>query len=114
MDRRRFLKTSLASGGLLLAAPVLAAPAVIVSDKQRPVIGSGIQIGDVGADRAIVWARADRTARLLVEWDRSERFAAPQLLRGPWATEASDFTARVDLRGLPAGEQLFLRVSYED
>ena len=66
MDRRRFLKTSLASGGLLLAAPVLAAPAVIVSDKQRPVIGSGIQIGDVGADRAIVWARADRTARLLV------------------------------------------------
>ena len=110
-NRRRFLKTSLASGAVAGRADP-AAPAVIVSDKQRPVIGSGIQIGDVGAPRHRL-ARAPHRAAA-GGMDRSERFAAPQLLRGPWATEASDFTARVDLRGLPAGEQLFLRVRYED
>ncbi|QND85408.1 Phosphodiesterase/alkaline phosphatase D [Chromobacterium vaccinii] len=111
MDRRHFLKTTLAgSGGWLLGAAAQAAPALIVPDRLRPQAASGIQIGDVGADRAIVWARADRTARMQVEWDVSERFADPRKLRGPWATEATDFTTRIDLSGLPAGEQLFVRV----
>ncbi|AOZ48721.1 alkaline phosphatase D family protein [Chromobacterium vaccinii] len=115
MDRRHFLKTTLAgSGGWLLGAAAQAAPALIVPDRLRPQAASGIQIGDVGADRAIVWARADRTARMQVEWDVSERFADPRKLRGPWATEATDFTTRIDLSGLPAGEQLFVRVRYED
>ncbi|MCD5328238.1 alkaline phosphatase D family protein [Chromobacterium piscinae] len=115
MDRRNFIKTALAgSGGLLLGPAAQAAPALITPDRLRPQASSGIQIGDVGADRAIVWARADRAARMLVEWDVSERFANPRKLRGPWATEAADFTTRIDLSGLPAGEQLFVRVCYED
>ena len=115
MDRRGFLKTSLAGSALLLpTTSVLAAPPLITSDKLRPTLPSGVQIGDVGFDRAIIWARADRTARMLLEWDTSERFANPRRLQGPWATEATDFTTRVDLQGLPAGEQLFVRVQYQD
>ncbi|WP_199320340.1 alkaline phosphatase [Leptolyngbya sp. FACHB-261] len=33
---------------------------------------------------------------------------------GPEALDSSDFTARVDLTGLPAGQQIFYRVSFQD
>lgn len=115
MDRRHFLKSALAGSSLLLpAGSGIAAPALITNDKLRPQLSSGIQFGDVGRDRAIVWARSDRAARMWVEWDTSERFANPRKVRGPWATESSDFTSRIDLQGLPAGQQLFVRVQYED
>lgn len=77
------------------------------------MLPQGIAFGDVVADRAIVWARADRPARLLVEWDTRENFAAPRRLRGPLALPASDQTARLDLNGLPAGREIFVRVAFE-
>lgn len=115
MDRRRFLQSSLAGSALALPATrLLAAPAIVGSDAVRPTLPSGIQIGDVTANRALIWARSDRTARMILEWDTSERFANPRRMVGPWATEATDFTSRVDLSGLPAGQQHFVRVSYQD
>jgi hypothetical protein len=35
---------------------------------------------------------------LLVEWSRDESFRNAVMLRGPHALEASDLTARIDLR----------------
>ena len=35
-------------------------------------------------------------------------------VRGPYATDLSDFSARVDLTGLPAGQDIFYRVQFED
>jgi alkaline phosphatase D len=119
-DRRRFL---LRSGMLVSAtvcklagvasAPVFAAPAVVSSDAERPRLPQGIQIGDVVEDRAILWARADRSARLIVEWDLDERFRNPRRINGPYALEDSDFTARVDLTGLPADRQIFVRAAFQ-
>ena len=34
----------------------------------RPAIACGIQSGDVSANSAVIWARADRPARMLVEY----------------------------------------------
>lgn len=117
--RRRFLLgggalLSAAACGLHRAGTALAAPAVIGSDAERPEILQGLQIGDVRADRALIWARADRCARLRVEWDHDESFAHPRLVMGPAALEDSDYTARLELRGLPRDRQLFVRVSFED
>lgn len=111
MQRRVFLKQSLALGGGLLLP---AAPAVIASANVRPQLPSGLQFGDVLRDRALVWARADRTSRMVLEWDTTDRFARPRRLRGPWAHEVNDFITRVDLTGLPAGQRIFVRVAYED
>jgi alkaline phosphatase D len=118
-SRRRFLKQSAAVGGLvglggwprLLGAQD--STALVVADSERPRVSHGLQIGDVLADRAVVWSRADRPARLIVEWSPSDDFAEAVRVRGPHALEVSDYTARVDLTGLPAGEDVFVRVMFQ-
>src|SRR5205814_4537580 len=90
------------------------APAVVTTDRMRPAITYGVQSGDVTSDRAIVWSRTDRPARLLVEWATRASFRDATRVAGPAALAESDFTARVDLTGLPAGQQIFYRVLVED
>ena len=57
--------------------------------------------GDVTGDRAIIWSRSDRPARLVVEWATSDAFRNPRTVLGPAALAPGDFTARVDLTELP-------------
>lgn len=118
LSRRTFVGRSVAAGAGLVAgqsplARVLGAPALIPSDRLRPQLPSGIQSGDVTTSRAIVWSRADRPARLLVEWSTSDRFTDVRTVEGPAALEGSGFTAAVDLSGLPAGEDIFYRVRFD-
>jgi alkaline phosphatase D len=122
MNRRRFLGRSLvAAGGVAAGAltrrPAWAqgpAPAVVTPDRMRPAVPYGVQTGDVTGDRAIVWSRTDRPARLVVEWAANDAFRGAARVVGPAALGDSDFTARVDLRGLPAGQDIFYRVVFED
>jgi alkaline phosphatase D len=90
------------------------APATVTSDRQRPATPYGVQSGDVTGDRAIVWSKTDRPARLVVEYATDAAFRNPRRLRGPAALAESDFTARVDLTGLPGGQEIFYRVTFED
>lgn len=120
ISRRRFLS----HGGLLLGGSALGGsllgcggsdgPAIGVSDSERPKLPSGIQFGDLTEDRAIIWGRTDRTAQMIVEYDTSERFNNASRIAGPYATDATDFTTRVDLTGLPTGQTVFVRVRYVD
>lgn len=112
--RRLFLKTTLASGAALALPALGQAPGVITSDRARPQIASGVQIGDVTGDRALIWSRADRPARLLVERAFHADFRDALRVRGPLALETSDYTARVDLTGLPNDREVFVRVMFED
>ena len=122
LSRRALLRRSvLASSGLLAGSSILGralarphAPAVITSERMRPTIPYGVQAGDLSGNRAIVWARADRPARMMVEWATTESFTYPHFVRGPAALEDSDFTARIDLPGLPRGERVFYRVVMVD
>ena len=85
-------------------------PAIVTSEALRPKLDQGIQIGDVAQQRAIIWSRSDRAARMFVEWDTSPRFRNPRRVRGPHLLPDSDYTARIDLRRLPVGEEIFVRV----
>ena len=115
-SRRKFLQTS----GLLLAGGVVAprfarsAPGIITLDSARPKLEQGIQIGDVQCNGAMIWSRSDRPSRMLVEYDLSPGFERPIQLRGPYALETSDFTARLDLRQLPCDREIFVRVQFQD
>jgi alkaline phosphatase D len=104
--------SSAALSQLSLPASSRAAPAVLPPEGARPRASQGLQIGDVMGERAIVWSRADRPARLLVEWDTDARFGNPRRVTGPHALDTSDYTARVDLTGLPPDREIFLRVGF--
>ena len=88
--------------------------AIGVSENERPKMPSGIQFGDVTDSRALIWSRSDRNAQMIVEYDTSDRFNNASRIVGPAASDATDFTTRVDLGGLPAGQTVFVRVRYVD
>ncbi len=111
---RRHLLIAGAAGGLGSVLAHAQAPAVITRDAARPGFPSGVQSGDVQADRGIVWSRCDRPARMWVEWSTTASFANVQRVRGPHALEATDHTARIDLTGLPPAQDIFYRVQWED
>jgi len=79
-----------------------------------PLMEQGIQIGDLAPGRALVWSRSDRPARMFVEYAFNEQFVDAVTVRGPYAMEGSDFTARQDLVNLPEGKDVFVKVWFED
>lgn len=91
---------------------LLGAPALIRSETARPRVAQGVQIGDVIPGRAVVWSRSDRPARMLVEYATTENFRDVRSIAGPHALDTTDFTARVDLKDLPADQQIFCRVQF--
>lgn len=115
LNRRRLLQSgALALGAAALPRWALGAPATIASAADRPVAAQGLQFGDPREDGVIVWSRADRPSRMLLEWSTDRRFRNPRRIVGPHALETSDFTARVDLSQLPAdGRELHVRVVFE-
>ncbi|HXY98890.1 MAG TPA: alkaline phosphatase D family protein [Stellaceae bacterium] len=115
LGRRAFLAG--AAGSLVLPrafAETPAAPAIVTSEKVRPGLPCGVMSGDVTDSRAVIWSKTDRPARMLVEVAATESFADARRVAGPAALEDSDFTARLDLGGLPPGETLFYRVVFQD
>ena len=110
--RRRFLASGAASATLgslgLAAAPYLSRAA------DRPSLTHGLQSGDVSTDSGVVWARADRPARMLVEASTTESFSTIVNATFADALPESDFTAKVLLEDLPAGEHIFYRISLQD
>ena len=108
LTRRRFLQLS-------AAAPLLAqsAPAVRDDVAARPILASGVQSGDVEADRAVVWCRTDRPARLRVRYATTDALAgARERVSAPTSADA-DFTARLDLTGLPPGQRIVYEARFE-
>ena len=69
LSRRRFLVSSAAA----VAAGGVARP-YISRAADRPAVSHGVQSGDVLVDSGVVWVRADRPSRLLVDWATTESF----------------------------------------
>ncbi|MFC7216901.1 alkaline phosphatase D family protein [Streptomyces polyrhachis] len=74
----------------------------------------GVQSGDVTGTSALVWVRADRPARMVVETSATESFRQVRRWAGPVVGPDSDFTGRTALFGLPPGQQVHYRVRLED
>ena len=118
-QRRRLLGTlvagaALSGGGIAQVLAQGIAPAAITRDGARPQLPFGVMSGDVTDGRVVLWSRSDRAARMVVEYASNEQFRDAVRVLGPAAIEASDFTARVDLSGVPAGCDLFYRISFQD
>ena len=62
----------------------------------------------------MVWAHVDRPSRITVEYATTESFANARRVTGSIATPDTGLTARVALGELPAGQDIFYRVRFED
>jgi len=121
MNRRGFL-SALATAGAYALVPSTPhawaqsnkAPALVTPDHMRPGMPFGVASGDVTHHSAIIWSRADRPSRLIVEYATTESMRHARRVQGPAALESTDFTAKLDLIGLPAGQRIFYRVYFED
>lgn len=120
MNRRQFLVTSALTGSSLIATDLFSkagfaqSPALIASDRTRPTIPYGIASGDLTEGGVVIWSRSDRPARMILEYSLDESLRRPRRIVGPAALESTDYTARINLRGLPDGRQVFYRVSFQD
>jgi alkaline phosphatase D len=112
LTRRRFLATA-ASSAAMMATGSIAKP-YLNRAGGRPVITHGVQSGDISINSGVVWARADRPARMLVEVSTTDSFKAIRSTVFVDAMPESDFTAKALLEGLPAGQDIFYRISFQD
>jgi alkaline phosphatase D len=117
LSRRTFTSEILRASAAVLAAPAFyretgAAAAEIKGS--RPMITHGVASGDVSLDSAIIWSRCDRPARMTVEWSTTESFRDVRRVVGPTTNIEDDFTAKLALTRLPAGQRIFYRVQFED
>jgi alkaline phosphatase D len=108
ISRRRFVSTASAAALGSIAMPYLSRAA------DRPLIPQGVQSGDVSTDSAVVWSRTERPAQMLVEVSTTESFANLRALPPIAALPESDFTAKMLLENLPAGQDIFYRVKFRD
>ena len=111
LTRRRFLTTGASSSAI--AAIGIAKPALSRA-ADRPLITHGIQSGDVSIDSGIVWARADRPSRMLVEIATTDSFKNVRSAVFVDALPETDFTAKALIEGLPAGQDIFYRIRFQD
>ncbi len=117
-DRRRALRllgasSLMAGAGIPQVLAASQAPAVVTAETARPQIPYGVMSGDVNNDRAVIWSRCDRDARMLVDIATTESMRDARRIVGPAALEDSDYTARVLMRDLAAGQTHFYRVQFQ-
>lgn len=103
LSRRRFLGAAAAGAAWPRLARAGAGPSALA-----------VASGDVTRDRAVVWARADRPGRLVVEWSADPRGADTRTVRGTVATPATGLTAKAELTGLPPGRRVLYHARFED
>ncbi|MEZ5772284.1 MAG: alkaline phosphatase D family protein [Defluviimonas denitrificans] len=82
--------------------------------QSRPLITHGVQSGDVAHDGAVIWARADREAKMMIEWATTEGFADATRVQPLDVGAPTDFTGKLLLDGLPSDQDIFYRVTMRD
>jgi alkaline phosphatase D len=112
LTRRELLSRSASlaalAGSRILAKPYLSRAA------DRPQIRCGVQSGDVDASSAVVWSRADRPSRMRVATSTVESFKTILGAASADAQPDCDLAAKLALNDLPAGQDIFYRVWFED
>src|SRR5262249_14426522 len=111
ITRRGSLKMSTLAG--IAATGGIARP-LVSRAADRPSISHGVQSGDVSVDSAVVWARADRPSRALIDWSTTETFKNSHRAAFVDVLPETDLTVNALIEGLPAGQDIFYRMQFQD
>src|SRR5262245_49914225 len=112
LSRRRLLRSAGAYGASIAFSSV--AMPYISRAGDRPLITHGVQSGDVSLDSGVVWSRTERPSRMLVEIATSDSFRDISNAVALDALPDSDFTGKVLVNDLPAGQDVFYRVQFQN
>ena len=111
-------RTVLRAGAVGIGALAAGVPGVALAARGRPVLTHGVQSGDVTTDGAIVWTRADRPSRMIVEVaygrDGGADFRRARTIRGPLLTPETGGTGKLRVDRLAPGREVHYRVTAED
>jgi alkaline phosphatase D len=115
-SRRGLLRAGLLGGGAatLVGGMSLFPKPSLATLANAPILTHGVQSGDIGYDGGVVWARVDRPARMIVDYATTESFKDAKRQIGPAVLQDTDYTARLALSDLPAGQDVFYKVSFQD
>ena len=109
VKRRFFLQLGLSGAGAVLShrwlQPGLA---------QVPTTISALQSGDVTANSAVIWARAEQETRMFVDFSTSPTFERVQTRPGPRVGPETDYTGQLDLRGLQPNTTYYYQVRFAE
>jgi alkaline phosphatase D len=106
-SRRQFLLQSAFTAGTIITNNLFSqityakSPGIITLDKNRPNIPYGVASGDITGDKAVIWSRTDRPARMIVQYSPDENLRNYQTMIGQITTKNRDFTSRIYLDKLP-------------
>ncbi|NIJ13284.1 alkaline phosphatase D [Saccharomonospora amisosensis] len=114
LRRRGVLKAGVLGAGAVATGVLGATPAAALIRAGRPRLTHGVQSGDISSHSAIVWTRADRPSRMVVEIAREPSFRGARVVRGPVLSPRTGGTGKVRLTGLPRGTEVHYRVTAED
>lgn len=126
--RRNVLKGAIAAAGAAAVAPSLIVPAHAARPSGVPLVRnrltlpSGISTGDVTTNSGVLWSRASGPGRLVANLLAVDEYGTPlrggrafqRMLRGTTASEATDFTSKINAQHLPAGTRFALTMHFED
>ncbi|HUQ90978.1 MAG TPA: alkaline phosphatase D family protein, partial [Bryobacteraceae bacterium] len=102
MLRREFFRVAAASA---------CGATILRGGRAEPV---AVQVGDVLPGRGVVWMRSAQPGQMTVRWRTTEKAEGNvRTVRGPMLSAATDFTGRVELRGVPAGQRIFYEAQVE-
>src|SRR6056297_415862 len=114
LTRRRILRAGMGLSTLAGSC----APAFLRAAGSRgqspPDTGSGVQIGDLRGDSAVLWSRTDRDARMRVRWSTAPDFSNIGGEQQLHTLQDTDYTGKIHLGGLPAGEEIQYAVDFLD
>jgi len=114
LSRRQLLRAGL--GASALAGGM--APAFVRAAGNRgrtlPDTGSGVQIGDLRGDSAVIWSRTDRDARMRVRWSTAPDFSSIGGEHQLHTLQDTDHTGKVLISNLPAGSDIHYTVDFLD
>jgi alkaline phosphatase D len=110
---RRFWLRAVSGAALAPPVPAQTPPAILADRPAVNAVMSGDLI-DQGPDgcAAVIWARANRPSRMQVAWRTSEK-GETRLISGPYCTDVTDFTGRVQIDGLPPGQIVLYDVQFQ-
>ncbi|KQB86663.1 alkaline phosphatase D family protein [Corynebacterium lowii] len=81
---------------------------------ERPALTHGVASGDVRPDGALIWTRADRPSRMVVEVSPTDSFHNARRFTGTVMSPETDHTGKLRLVGLNTDSDVHYRVFAQD